>query len=117
MRHLGESEKTKRKRKKKKIRFPIHTITNILPFGEPSHIQGHQSQLPFKGTYGLGHLREGSGAIQIQLTLLVLSQWVSLRCRNNRWASQPLLAIQYSTVARRSEPKALSPSCDSRRFC
>lgn len=69
MRHLGESEKTK-----KKIRFPIHTIINTLPSGKSSHFQGHQGQTPFKVTYGLGHLRDGWGTVQIHLALLGLSQ-------------------------------------------
>lgn len=69
MRHLGESEKTK-----KKIRFPIHTIINTLPSRKPSHFRGHQGQMPFKVTYGLGHLRDGSGAVQIRLALPGLSQ-------------------------------------------
>lgn len=93
MRHLGESEKTK-----KKIRFPIHTIINTLPFGEPSHFWGHQGQMPVKLTYGLGCLREGRSAIHTCLAWLGLSPLISL-CRKSRWAGQPLLAKQCSTVA------------------
>lgn len=55
--------------------------------------------MPFKVTYGLGHLREGSGAIQIHLALLGLSQQISSVCRNSRWVRQPLLTKQCSTVA------------------